>query len=104
MEVSIISRRGTVPESIRRHAHELLQRLERIDKRPTTVHVYFDSERGEKKVETRVTVAGGGQFIAHGAGSTYRTALDQAVDRLMRQVRKDHERSSDHQATKPLAP
>ena len=102
MEVSIISRRGNVPESIRRHTHELLERLERIDKRPITAHVYFDSERGEKKVETRVTVAGGGQFIAHGVGSTYRNAVDQSLDRLLRQVKRDHERYSNHQASKPL--
>lgn len=100
MEVNITRRRGSIPESLRRHIDELLQRLERIEKRPATAHVYFDSERGAKKVEARVTVAGGGQYIAHGAASTYRHALDQSIDRLLRQLRRDHERHRDHQATK----
>lgn len=104
MELSITRRRGSVPESLRLHIHELLQRLERIEKRPATAHVFFDSERGEKRVEARVTVAGGGQYIAHGAASTYRHAVDQSIDRLLRQLRRHHERHRNHQATKPLSP
>jgi ribosomal subunit interface protein len=104
MKVSITRRRGSVPESLRLHIDQLLQRLERIEKRPATAHVYFDSERGEKKVEARVTVAGGGQYIARGKASTYRYALEQSIDRLLRQLRRDHERRRDHQATRPLSP
>jgi ribosomal subunit interface protein len=104
MQVSFTSRHGNVPESVRRLAEELLQRVERFEKRPATAHVSFDSEGGEKRVETRVSVAGHPPYIAHAAASSYRTALDQSIGRIVSQLKKEHDRYTDHQATKPLRP
>ena len=104
MQVSFTSRHGSVPESVQRHAEELLQRVERFEKRPASAHVFFDSERSEKRVETRLTIAGLPPFIAHAAATTYRTALDQSIDRIISQLKKVHDRYTDHQVTKPLRP
>ena len=93
MEISITSRGEDVPENVRTHTEEKLRRLDRIEHRPTHVHVYFDSERAEKKAEIRVVVAGRGDNIANGHGDNYRAAFDQGLDKLLTQIKRDRERT-----------
>lgn len=100
MEVTFTARHTEIPEAVRKHSAERLDRLVRIEKRPTHAEILFDTERGQKKVEIRLVVAGGGTFIAEGAGANQRAAVDAAVERLKRQLKREHERETDHQAPK----
>lgn len=102
MEITITTRGITIPDSVRRHTEEKLQRFERYETRPVSTHVSFGGDGSEKTVELRVTVAGGGQHLAHGTATSFRSAVDQAVERLVRQIKKDRERLTDHHAEKPL--
>src|SRR5687767_14978103 len=100
MEVTFTARHTEIPEAVRAHSTERLTQLVRIEKRPAHAEIRFDAERGQQKVEIRLVVAGGGTFIAEGAGANQRAALDAAVDRLKRQIKREHERETNHQASK----
>ena len=100
MDVTISTRHVTVSEAIRRHAVARLQRLERYDPRPVRAELLFDAQRGAKKVEAHVSVAGAGLFIARAAAPSFRNALDRALERLARQIRRQHSRARNHHGFK----
>jgi ribosomal subunit interface protein len=100
MEITITSRVADVPEAVRQHTEDKLRRLDRIEQRPAHAHVYFDSERGEKKVEIKVSVAGRGDYVANGFAANYRAALDQSVERLLEQIKRDKERTRERTRSK----
>ena len=104
MEVSFTARHGTVPESVRRHVEERLERLQKFEKRPLNAHIYFDAEGSEKRVEAQIKVAGGGSVVAVGAADNYRAAADVAMERAERQLKRERERYREHQAPKPMTP
>ena len=104
MEVSFTARRGTIPESIRRHTEERLERLQKFEKRALSAHIYFDSEGSQKRVEAQITVAGGGTIVAVGTANHYRAAADAAMERAERQLKRERERYVEHQAPKPMTP
>ena len=101
MEVSFTARHGSIPDSIRRHAQERLQRLAKFERRPTHAHIYVESEGPQRRAEAHMSVAGGGTFIAAGEGGTLRAAVDAALERAERQLKKERERYRDHYAPKP---
>ncbi len=103
MEVSFTGRHGSIPDSIRRHTEERLQRLSKFEKRPTHAHVYFDGDGPLHKVEAHITVAGGEAVIATGEADNMRAAVDAALERAERQLKRERERHRDHQAPKPTA-
>lgn len=100
MEVKITARHAQVSEAVRAHTQERVQRLQRLDRRPTHAEILFDKERDQKKVEIRLVVTGGSSFIAEAFADNYRTAVDTALDRLTRQMKREHEKERDHQAPK----
>jgi putative sigma-54 modulation protein len=101
MEVSFTARHGSIPDSVRRHTEERLQRLAKFERRPTHAHIYLEKDGQQRRAEAHMTVAGGGTFIAAGEGQTLRAAIDAALERAERQLKKERERYRDHQAPKP---
>lgn len=91
MQISISARGIELPESVRERAESRISRLTRYDDRLTKAEVVFSSDHGVSRAEIRMT--GPHAIVAHGAGGTHRSALDQAVDRLSRQLRRRIERS-----------
>jgi ribosomal subunit interface protein len=100
MQVTTAARQDSISESIRRYVQDRLHKIERLEPRPARAEVLFSSNRGAKRVETHLTVAGAGQFIAHATASTYRSAVDTMLDRLTRQVKRNRARLRDHHAAK----
>ena len=100
MQVNITARHCRVPDKVRFEAQERIQRLQRYEPRVQDAVVEFDTDHGDKKVETRVYVAGTHSIVAHGIGETFRTALDRSIDRLTRQLKRRRERVRDHKSTK----
>jgi ribosomal subunit interface protein len=92
MDITINARHCTVPDSLRNQATRRLARLERIDRRLTAAHLVFDVENTLRRVEARVAVAGGPPIIGKGEGPTLRAALDVALGRLDRQLKRRRER------------
>lgn len=103
MDVTITTRKESVPDSVRRYMTERLTRLQRFEQRPTTATVSFGSERGRKNVEIRLHVAGGtSPLLANGAGESFRSAVDEAVEKVLRQLKRERQRYREHQAPKPV--
>ena len=100
MEVTFMARHTEISEAVRKHAVERLDRLGRNQRRPTHVEVRFDEERGQMRAKIRLVVTGGATFLAQGDASNQRAAVDSAIERLKRQLTREHERVSDHQALK----
>jgi len=99
MHVTITTRNEAVSNNVRRHMEERLARVQRFEQRPTTATVCFGSARGQKNVEIKLNVAGGpSPLLANGGGASFRSALDAAVDKLLRQLKRERERHREHQA------
>lgn len=72
--------------------------LAKYEPRASAADVVYAEEKLSRTVEVIVHVDGGEPVVAHGDGAEFRTALDQAVDRLSRMLRKQRERRRNHQA------
>lgn len=100
MQVNVTARHCTVSPKIRLEAEERIQRLHKYEPRVDNAVVAFDADHGDKLVETRVFLAGSHSIVAHGSGDTFRTALDQSIGRLTRQLKRRRERIRDHKSVK----
>lgn len=100
MQVNITARHCNVPQKVKVEAQERVKRLERYEPRVDNAVIEFDNDHGTKQVETRIFVAGSHSIVAHGSGETFRTALDQSMDRLTRQLKRRRERVRDHKSVK----
>lgn len=95
MDVTINARHCTVPDSLRNQALQRLTRLERMHRRITAGTVIFDGSANSQAVEARLAVAGGPPLVAHAEGSTMRGALDAALGRVERQLKRRRRRDLD---------
>jgi len=98
MDVRITSRRATVGEAFVRHADERARKLTRYEPTLHGVSVVVDEDRGRVSVEVRAEVPGSPPLIARSEAATDRSALDAALQKLRRQLRRQRTRRLDHQA------
>jgi ribosomal subunit interface protein len=92
MEVTISGIHTTIPETLHDHAQRLARRLDRYEPRAATMVVHFENVNGIRTAEARLAAAGGPPMIARGTGPTYRNALNQAVERIERQLKRRRQR------------
>lgn len=101
MNITVTARHCEIPDSLRRRARERAERLRRFEGRIGSIELIFDQDGGERRVEARAHVHGSEPILAQGSGQEFRQSLDQAIDRLGRQLKRRRERRRDHQATVP---
>lgn len=94
MDITINARHSRVPESLRNQAAKRFERMKRIDARITNATLLFDHDSGLRRAEARLAVAAGPPLVAQGEGATFRTAMDTALSRLDRQLKRHRERNS----------
>jgi ribosomal subunit interface protein len=92
MEVTVSAIHCAIPESLHDHAARLGRRLERYNLRAASIVLTFENPNAQRTVEARLTAAGGPPLLAQATGDTYRAALNQAVDRLERQLKRRRQR------------
>lgn len=92
MEIRINARHGKLPESLRNQAEQRLNKLGRLDGRITSASMVFDGNARSHRVEARVSAAGGPPLIGHAEGPTLRGAMDGAIHRLERQLKRRGDR------------
>ena len=92
MEITINARHLTLPDSLRNQVTQRLTRMQRLNRRITGGTIVFDIERGIRRAEARLAVAGGPPLLGHGKGPTLRAAMDGALERLERQLKRRHDR------------
>ena len=86
MRITISTRHCDIPDILRERARARLERLGRIATRPQHAQVVFAAERGQALVELRLHAARGHVHIATAQGSDHRTAFDQGIAKLRRQL------------------
>ncbi len=92
MEVTISAIHCTIPDSMYDHASRLGRRLDRYGLKAAAAAITFEPVGGIRTVEVRLSIAGGPPSLARGTGPTYRNALNQAMDRIERQVKRTRDR------------
>ena len=98
MQVIISARHFEVTDRLRQLVEERFSRLERFEPRVSRVEVALLDEKNRREVDAQVSVDGSAPLHAHAEAPDFRTAVDQAVDKLGRQLRKNRSRRRDHQA------
>ncbi|MEJ2679668.1 MAG: ribosome-associated translation inhibitor RaiA [Gemmatimonadota bacterium] len=98
MNVTVTARHCRIHDSDRERALDRVGRLIRYEPRMAEGDVIFQEEGAVKRAEVRVHVAGGQIQVARADGDTFRTAVDLAVQKMTRQLKRNRERRVDHQA------
>ena len=98
MEVRISARHTTLSESLVARTEEVLSKLTKFDSRSSAVEVVFVEEKHSKRAEGIVHIDRGEPIVASGEAEDFHGALSQLNERLVRQLRRHHAQSKDHQA------
>lgn len=88
MEVTVSALHGTIPESLNDHAARHAKRLERYPLKAAALSIAFEKQTAGRAAEARLTMAGGPPLIGHGSGATYRNALNEAISKVERQLKR----------------
>jgi ribosomal subunit interface protein len=96
MDITINARHERVGDSLRAQAEYRLDRLQRLEQRITAAIITFETDNGTKSAEARLVVAGGPPILGRGDGATPRNALDAALDRIERQLKRRRQRLRDN--------
>ena len=100
MRVQIAARHCDVPDSVRQRTEEQITRLAKYDPRVGSAEVVYEEVKRIKKVEVVLSVDRSEPVVAHGEGEEFRTALDKAVDRLTRKLKRLRAQANNHQGPK----
>ncbi|HKK08412.1 MAG TPA: ribosome-associated translation inhibitor RaiA [Gemmatimonadota bacterium] len=97
MDIIVASRHGQTSERIVELVQERFRSLDRFESRVSRVEVTLAEEKNRWEVEALASVDRADPVHAHGEARDVRSALDQAVDRMARQLKRLRERHRDHQ-------
>lgn len=98
MQVIVSARHFDVTDELREVVESRFAKLVRYEPRVSRAEVTLLEEKNRCEVEASVSVDGGGPMHAHGEAEDFRTAVDRAVERLERQLKRHRSRRRDHQA------
>ncbi len=98
MDVTITARHCTVADSVRQRATERVARLSKYQPRASAGDVIFDEDGSVRRAEIRIAVDGAPIRVAKADGETFQVALDRAVQKVARQLKREREKRVDHQA------
>ncbi|MEN3184628.1 MAG: ribosome-associated translation inhibitor RaiA [Atribacterota bacterium] len=91
MDIVVRGKNVEITEFIREHVTKKLAKLERFFKRILDATVHFYEERGRIRVEVTMT-ASGVVLRGEGEGPDWRTAFDEVLEKLERQVKRHKEK------------
>jgi putative sigma-54 modulation protein len=95
MNIQITSRHAKASPSLQATITKDLMKLEKFSDKITSCHVVLDTEGVDKRVEVVVTVRG--QMVkAEGQGDNLGKAVDLAVQKIERQLKKMNEKVKNH--------
>ena len=92
MKVTVSALHGTIPETLNEHAARHAKRLERYPLKGASLAIAFENESTGRSAEARLTMAGGPPLIGRGSGATYRNALNEAISKVERQIKRARSR------------
>ena len=96
MNIRITGRTEEVTPGMKERAAEKVGKLSRFYDRITWVDVVLDSERERKMVEMSAGLNRGQTIVGKAESDDMYAAIDLAIDKLSRQLRRHKEKLSDH--------
>ena len=96
--MQITARHCDVPQDVVERTETQVASLSKYSPRASAADVVYMEEKLTRIAEVIVHIDGGEPVVARGEGHEFRTALDQVIDRLSRQLRRQRERRTDHKA------
>ena len=103
MDVRLTARHCSIPDTLRRRTNERLEALKRYEPRLSGADVRFELDHGTPLAEVRVKIRGQA-LQASAGGDTFQVALDGAIQRAERQLRRRRDRITDHKAAAAAVP
>lgn len=104
MDIRITARTGDVTSGMREKTAEKLSKLSRYYDRITWVDVVLDQESEKKTVEVSAGLNRGTTLVGKAGNPDMHAAIDLAVDKIARQLRKHKERLNDRRVKRPETP
>jgi putative sigma-54 modulation protein len=101
LDIKITARMGDVTNGMREKTTEKLGRLSRYYDRITWLDVVLDEEHEKKTVEVSAGLNRGATIVGKAASPDMHAALDLAVDKIAKQLRKHKEKLNDHRGRRP---
>lgn len=92
MQVEVTAKHGELPEDVRAYAEDKAQRLSRYFDRLQAVQVVVSQEGAHRAVEMIATTDHKDRFVAEVTHEDVLAAMDLAIDKLERQLRKHKEK------------
>ncbi|HEX2956716.1 MAG TPA: ribosome-associated translation inhibitor RaiA [Chitinispirillaceae bacterium] len=100
MEIQITSRHTKASQTLQDTLTAELQRMEKFIDNITSCHVILDSEHVDKTVEITMNVAGH-QIVANAKADNLGKAIDDALIKTERQLKKLNDKLKNHKTTVP---
>jgi ribosomal subunit interface protein len=91
MRITITARHTEIDDDLRAHTRELVNRIAKVVRRPQHAQVIFSEDHGQAEVEIELHAPQGRVHVAKAQGSDHRSALDEAVGRVKRQLLDEKE-------------
>ncbi len=95
LETTFTFRNMDATESLRSHAMEKLERLNKYLIMPATAHCIFKVEGARHEAEITVSEKGG-RYVGLDTSNDMYTSIDGAVDKIRKQITRRKERVKDH--------
>lgn len=100
MEIQITSRHSKASQTLQDTITAELQRMEKFIDNITSCHVILDSEHVDKTVEITMNAAGH-HIVANAKADNLGKAIDDALAKTERQLKKLHDKLTSHKTTVP---
>ena len=89
MQINVTHRHGSVDAAIEAHARSKTEGLSKYFDRIESVEIIFDHTKNLQEIELVIKIQQGEDIVATGSSEELRTAVDQCMDRAIRQI-TDH--------------
>jgi putative sigma-54 modulation protein len=94
---NIIGRHVEVTPALHEYASTKLSKIEKVFNKVTTVHITLSVEKKMQKAEAEVSLAGDpNRIFAESSSEDMYKSIDALEDKLMKQVKKYHDKLTDH--------
>lgn len=98
MEIQITSRHSKASQTLQETIIAELQKIEKYFEKITSCHVILDSEHVDKTVEITMNTMGH-QVVATGKADNIGKAIDEALEKTERQLKKINEKIKNHKVS-----
>ncbi|MBG84102.1 MAG: ribosomal subunit interface protein [Phycisphaerae bacterium] len=89
MQINVTHRHGSVDAAIEAHTRSKVEGLTKYFDRIEMVEIIFDHTKNLQEIELIIKLDQGEDILATGSSEELRTAVDQCMDRAIRQI-TDH--------------